>query len=84
MPSNEHFIPVAGGMLRVAVKGTGIPLICVHGWTMNASMWIYQNDLINAGVQLITYDRRAYGASTAGFDPTQEVADVPCMPSGPA
>ncbi|MGC6476408.1 MAG: alpha/beta fold hydrolase [Parvibaculales bacterium] len=63
-------------MLRVAVTGTGIPLICVHGWTMNASMWIYQNDLINAGVQLITYDRRAYGASTAGFDPTQEVADI--------
>ena len=76
MSHHEHDISVSGGVLRVAVNGSGIPLICVHGWTMNASMWRYQIDLVGNGVQLVTYDRRGYGLSTAPVEPSQEVDDI--------
>ena len=76
MSHNEYDIPVWGGVLRVAVNGIGIPLVCVHGWTMNSSMWRYQNDLVLNGIQLITYDRRGYGHSTAPSNPAQEVDDI--------
>ncbi len=44
--------------------GTGKPVVLIHGWPMSKEMWEYQvDDLINAGLRVIGYDRRGFGSS---------------------
>jgi pimeloyl-ACP methyl ester carboxylesterase len=44
--------------------GTGKPVILIHGWPLSKEMWEYQvDDLINAGLRVIAYDRRGFGQS---------------------
>lgn len=52
--------------------GTGQPVILIHGWPLNRSMWEYQVDsLVNSGYRVISYDRRGFGHSSkpwSGYD----------------
>jgi non-heme chloroperoxidase len=52
--------------------GQGKPVILIHGWPLSREMWEYQlEDLINAGLRVIKYDRRGFGKSSKpwnGYD----------------
>ncbi|WP_019039280.1 alpha/beta fold hydrolase [Psychroflexus tropicus] len=52
--------------------GTGQPIILIHGWPLNRSMWEYQIEpLVSAGYRVISYDRRGFGESSkpwSGYD----------------
>ncbi len=52
--------------------GSGEPVILIHGWPLSKEMWEYQMEsLINAGLRVITYDRRGFGKSSkpwSGYD----------------
>ena len=51
--------------LHYQVLGAGRPVVLIHGWPMSADMWEYQLEaLINAGNQVIMYDRRGFGKSS--------------------
>lgn len=78
MPRHEYQISVEGGELCVTSFGatTDLPLLCVHGWTLNSSMWRYQKDLTQKDIRLISYDRRGYGDSNAPVNMTAEIADI--------
>jgi pimeloyl-ACP methyl ester carboxylesterase len=44
--------------------GTGKPVVLIHGWPLSKEMWEYQvDDLINAGLRVVAYDRRGFGMS---------------------
>lgn len=44
--------------------GKGRPIVLVHGWPLSKDMWEYQiDDLVNAGLRVIKYDRRGFGKS---------------------
>ncbi len=44
--------------------GTGIPVVLIHGWPLNADMWEYQAGVLAAqGHRVIAYDRRGFGRS---------------------
>jgi pimeloyl-ACP methyl ester carboxylesterase len=44
--------------------GQGRPVVLIHGWPLSKEMWEYQlDDLIKAGLRVITYDRRGFGHS---------------------
>ncbi|MBC7829475.1 MAG: alpha/beta hydrolase [Chitinophagaceae bacterium] len=44
--------------------GHGRPVILIHGWPLSKEMWEYQvEDLVNAGLRVIKYDRRGFGKS---------------------
>ncbi|MEJ7740298.1 MAG: alpha/beta hydrolase [Chitinophagaceae bacterium] len=44
--------------------GQGRPVVLIHGWPLSKEMWEYQlDDLINAGMRVIKYDRRGFGKS---------------------
>jgi peroxiredoxin len=46
------------------VHGQGKPIILIHGWPLSGAMWEYQVPaLVEAGYQVITYDRRGFGRS---------------------
>lgn len=44
--------------------GQGRPVVLIHGWPLSKDMWEYQiDDLVNAGLRVIKYDRRGFGKS---------------------
>ena len=52
--------------------GQGRPVVLIHGWPSSKEMWEYQiDDLVNAGLRVIKYDRRGFGKSSKpwnGYD----------------
>ncbi|RYZ25696.1 MAG: alpha/beta hydrolase [Chitinophagaceae bacterium] len=52
--------------------GQGRPVVLIHGWPSSKDMWEYQiDDLVNAGLRVIKYDRRGFGKSSKpwnGYD----------------
>jgi len=52
--------------------GEGRPVVLIHGWPLSKDMWEYQlEDLVNAGLRVIKYDRRGFGKSSKpwnGYD----------------
>ncbi|MCP1470924.1 non-heme chloroperoxidase [Sphingobium sp. OAS761] len=61
-----------GKTLHYKVMGEGAPVILIHGWPLTGDMWEYQTvALVEAGFQVITYDRRGFGHSShpaTGYD----------------
>jgi len=53
-------------------RGTGKPVVLIHGWPLSGASWERQTAvLIAAGYRVITYDRRGFGRSSApstGYD----------------
>lgn len=44
--------------------GQGRPVVLIHGWPLSKDMWEYQvDDLVNAGLRVVKYDRRGFGKS---------------------
>jgi len=60
--------------------GKGRPVILIHGWPLSREMWEYQlEDLVNAGLRVIKYDRRGFGKSSKpwdGYDYTSLTQDL--------
>lgn len=52
--------------------GSGAPVVLIHGWPLSSAMWEYQAiALLDAGLRVISYDRRGFGRSdqpAAGYD----------------
>lgn len=49
--------------------GSGRPVVLIHGWPSSKEMWEYQiDDLVNAGLRVIKYDRRGFGKSSKPWD----------------
>lgn len=45
--------------------GYGFPVVLVHGWPLDHSMWEMQTtDLLDKGCRVISYDRRGFGRSS--------------------
>lgn len=55
-----------GEELQLSYKdyGKGRPVVLIHGWPVSKDMWEYQiDDLVNAGLRVVKYDRRGFGKS---------------------
>lgn len=61
-------------------KGSGRPVVLVHGWPLSSRAWESQVPaLIDEGYRVITYDRRGFGASSQpwnGYDYDTFAADL--------
>lgn len=60
-----------GEEINISYKdyGKGRPVVLIHGWPLSKDMWEYQlNDLVNAGLRVIKYDRRGFGKSSKPWD----------------
>lgn len=61
----------SGEEIQLSYKdyGSGRPVVLIHGWPVSKDMWEYQiEDLVNAGLRVIKYDRRGFGKSTKPWD----------------
>jgi pimeloyl-ACP methyl ester carboxylesterase len=60
-----------GEEINISYKdyGKGRPVVLIHGWPLSKDMWEYQiDDLVNAGLRVIKYDRRGFGKSDKPWD----------------
>ncbi|MEC5210584.1 non-heme chloroperoxidase [Psychrobacter sp. PL15] len=55
--------------LYYEVQGTGRPVVLIHGWPLSGRSWEPQiTPLVEAGFQVITYDRRGFGQSSKPWE----------------
>jgi non-heme chloroperoxidase len=58
--------------LHYTDRGTGQPVVLIHGYPLDGASWEKQEDrLLDAGYRVITYDRRGFGESSktaTGYD----------------
>lgn len=73
--AETHWIDVAGGQLQVRSCGSGLPVIFLHGWTLDWRNWIPQLPL-RQHMRLVLPDRRGFGRSTAPPKLTAEKDDI--------
>lgn len=62
---------LTGEDLQISYKdyGQGRPVVLIHGWPLSKDMWEYQiDDLVNAGLRVVKYDRRGFGKSSKPWD----------------
>lgn len=64
-------------------RGTGKPVVLIHGWPLSGRSWEAQVPaLIDAGYRVITYDRRGFGWSSqpwSGYDYDTFAADLKAL-----
>ncbi len=60
--------------LAARVVGSGPPLLLVHGFPLDHTMWRYQIEDLSARYRVIAPDLRGFGAS--GFDPRDETVTM--------
>ncbi|MBA3489579.1 MAG: alpha/beta hydrolase [Longispora sp.] len=74
---SENNFPIE---LYYEVHGTGRPVVLIHGWPLSGRSWERQIPaLVDAGYQVITYDRRGFGWSSqpwTGYDYDTLAADL--------
>jgi 3-oxoadipate enol-lactonase len=68
---------VRGVDLHVLVRGTGLPLVLVHAFPLDHSMWSAQIERFASQAQVIAPDLRGFGSSgvTAGTVTMEQLAD---------
>lgn len=55
--------------LYYEVQGSGKPVVLIHGWPLSGRSWEAQIPaLVEAGYQVITYDRRGFGKSSQPWE----------------
>ena len=69
-----------GQTLFYVDKGTGRPVVFIHGWTLSSAIWSAQTDwLAGNGLRAVAYDRRGHGQSSkpeSGYDYEALTADL--------
>ncbi|HYO26176.1 MAG TPA: alpha/beta hydrolase [Lacipirellulaceae bacterium] len=63
----EHKIPMEGASLSVEVRGAGMPVVLLHGFPLDRSMWAAQVESLSREFRVIAPDLRGFGKSTLRF-----------------
>lgn len=63
-----NVISIPGGKLAVYEQGSGPPIVLVHGFPLNHSMWRQQFDFLAASRRVIAPDLRGFGHSSLPGD----------------
>jgi len=68
-----------GAFIYYETKGTGSPIVFVHGWTMSGKLWQKQFEKLSKDHQVVVIDLRAHGNSSktlSGHSIPQYAKDV--------
>ena len=60
----QTFVCTDGGRLRYSISGTGEPVVLLHGFGLDASMWDPQWPVLQGEFRAIRYDLRGFGGSS--------------------
>ena len=69
-------IKVPDATIAYEVQGSGTPLVFVHGYAQNMTIWDDQLAVFAPRYQVVRYDVRGFGRSTGNIDQTTAAADL--------
>jgi 3-oxoadipate enol-lactonase len=69
-------VPISGGSLAVFDAGAGVPILFVHGFPLDHTMWRAQLDKFAPSYRVIAPDLRGFGGSAAAFPAVAEFSQV--------
>lgn len=67
------------GQIYYEVTGFGEPIVFVHGFTLDHTMWQPQIDFFSKDYQVITYDARGFGRSSLPTSPYDHTEDLQAL-----
>jgi pimeloyl-ACP methyl ester carboxylesterase len=71
---------VNGTRLYYEARGTGAPLLFLHGFTLDRRMWRRQVEALSDRYRVVTYDARGFGLSALpGTDPYRHCDDAAAL-----
>ncbi|HKP00594.1 MAG TPA: alpha/beta fold hydrolase [Nitrospiraceae bacterium] len=62
---NSLYADINGLTLAYSDQGTGLPLVFLHAFPLNRTMWAQQEEALSARCRIITLDLRGHGESDA-------------------
>ena len=72
-------IVVPDATIRYEAAGSGSPLVLIHGWAQDMSIWDGQVPAFSSRYRVIRYDRRGFGGSTGYADASADPADLAAL-----
>jgi len=75
-PSRQEMVEVEGGKLWVERAGEGDPVVLIHDGLVHAVGWDDVLPALASQFEVVRYDRRGYGRSTAPAAPYSQLADL--------
>lgn len=76
MESLDQFFASGGCRIRFRDEGKGVPVVFLHGWTLDLDMWQPQASALSHQFRIIRFDRRGFGLSSGTPDQAQDVTDL--------
>jgi 3-oxoadipate enol-lactonase len=67
---------VGDATINYEIAGEGVPLVLIHGWAQDLTIWDAQVPIFAKNYRVIRYDRRGYGKSTGHSDPSADPDDL--------
>ena len=74
--AQSRTLNVGDAMINHESAGEGTPLVLIHGWSQDLSIWNEQVPAFAGRYRVIRYDRRGYGKSTGYSDATRDPDDL--------
>lgn len=65
-----------GYRLAYEIAGEGLPLVLIHGWTFDRTMWEQQVPELSQHFKTVIYDRRGFGESNGKPEIRKELDDL--------
>lgn len=69
-------VTAPGATIAYEVQGSGAPLVFIHGYAQNMTIWDDQLPVFAPRYQVVRYDVRGFGRSTGAVDQTEGAADL--------
>lgn len=74
--AQDRTLNVGDAVISYDVTGRGTPLVFIHGWTHNKSVWDDQVPVFSKRYRVVRYDSRGFGKSTGFADESVEPLDL--------
>ena len=75
-PAQSAMVDVGDAVINYEITGTGSPLVLIHGWAQDMTIWDNQVREFSKQYRVLRYDRRGYGRSTGSSDASADPMDL--------